>query len=491
MPGVLAVYTGADLAAYGTLKCAVPFKNRDGSEMKKPPRHSLHTDKVRFVGDPVAVVIAETLAQAKDAAEAVEVDIEPLPAVTRASEAARPGAPQLYDDVPGNVALDYLYGDPAKVAEAFAQGRARHQADAGQQPPRGQRDGAALGDRLVRPGERPLHAEHRLPGRVRHEGPARRHPRRPARQGARADRQCRRLVRHEGGGLSRIRADPACREGARPAGEMDRRPLRELRLGPSRPRPRIRRRARARREGQVPRRALHRLRQHRRLSRPGLAADVDPQHREERGQRLQDAADRGRHQGDVHQLGAGLGLSRRRPPRGQLLHGAADRPRRRRDGHRPARAAPAQPDQAERDPLQGLVRHAVRQRRFPGAVRARGRDRRREGLQAAQARVEEARQAARARHRQLSGSHRAAEQGDGRHPLRAERRRDHHHRHARLRPGPRRAVRAGADGEARRAVRAHPAAAGRQRRAARRRRHRRLALDVCERHRDRRRRRRR
>ena len=203
------------------------------------------------------------------------------------------------------------------------------------------------------------------------------------------------------------------------------------------------------------------------------------------------AADRGRHQGDVHQLGDGLGLSRRRPPRRQLLHGAADRPRRRGDGHRPARAAPAQPDQAERDPLQGLLRHAVRQRRFPRAVRARDRDRRREGLQAAQARVEEARQAARARHRQLSGSHRAAEQGDGRHPLRAERRRDHHHRHARLRPGPRRAVRAGAVGEARRAVRAHPPAAGRQRRAARGRRHRRLALDVCERHRDRRRRRRR
>src|SRR5437763_145301 len=120
MPGVLAIYTGADLSAYGTMKCAVPFKNRDGSEMKKPKRFSLMTDKVRFVGDPIAVVIADTVAQAKDAAEAVEVDIEPLPAVTRASEAAKPGAPQLYDDVPGNVALDYLYGDPDKVAEAFS-----------------------------------------------------------------------------------------------------------------------------------------------------------------------------------------------------------------------------------------------------------------------------------------------------------------------------------------------------------------------------------
>ena len=124
MPGVLAIYTGADLSAYGTMKCAVPFKNRDGSEMKKPKRHSLMTDKVRFLGDPLAVVVAETLAQAKDAAEAVEVGIEALPAVTRASEAAKDGAPQLYDDVPNNVALDYLYGDPEKVAEAFS--RAAH-----------------------------------------------------------------------------------------------------------------------------------------------------------------------------------------------------------------------------------------------------------------------------------------------------------------------------------------------------------------------------
>lgn len=124
LPGVLAIYTGKDLAAYGTLKCAVPFKNRDGSEMKKPARPSMPSDKVRFVGDPIAVVIAQTPLQAKDAAEAVEVDIEPLPAVTQASDAAKPGAPQLYDDVPGNVALDYLYGDPAKVAEAFS--RAAH-----------------------------------------------------------------------------------------------------------------------------------------------------------------------------------------------------------------------------------------------------------------------------------------------------------------------------------------------------------------------------
>ncbi|HEV8573561.1 MAG TPA: molybdopterin cofactor-binding domain-containing protein, partial [Dehalococcoidia bacterium] len=120
MPGVLAVYTASDLAAYGPHKCALDFKQRDGSAMKKPIRKSLASDKVRFVGDPVACVVAETYMQAKDAAEAVELDIEPLDAVTLPSEAAKPGAPQLYDDVPGNVALDFLWGEPDKAAEAFA-----------------------------------------------------------------------------------------------------------------------------------------------------------------------------------------------------------------------------------------------------------------------------------------------------------------------------------------------------------------------------------
>src|SRR5262250_1355177 len=120
LPGVLAVYTGADLVDYGTLKCIVPFKNRDGTPMKQPPRPALPTDKVRFVGDPIAFVVAETLLEAKDAAEAVEVEIDPLPAVVRPEEAARPGAPLLYEEAPGNIALDYHYGDSEQVAAAFA-----------------------------------------------------------------------------------------------------------------------------------------------------------------------------------------------------------------------------------------------------------------------------------------------------------------------------------------------------------------------------------
>ena len=126
MPGVLGVWTGADLnaAGYGALKTVMMVPQRDGSPMKTPTRYSLATDKVRFVGDPVAFVVAETQAEARDAAEAVGIDIEALPAVTEAREAAQPGAPVVFDDVPGNVCADYHYGDAPKVAEAFA--RAAH-----------------------------------------------------------------------------------------------------------------------------------------------------------------------------------------------------------------------------------------------------------------------------------------------------------------------------------------------------------------------------
>lgn len=120
MPGVLGVYTAKDLEGYGTFKCIVPFKSRDGSEMRKPQRFALASGKVRYVGDPVACVVAETPAQARDAAEAVALDIDPLPAVTLASEAAVPGAPQIYDEAPGNLSLDYHYGDAEKTAAAFA-----------------------------------------------------------------------------------------------------------------------------------------------------------------------------------------------------------------------------------------------------------------------------------------------------------------------------------------------------------------------------------
>ncbi len=120
MPGVLGIFTGEDLKAYGTLQSALPFKSRDGSDMKKPGRAALPTDKVRFGGDPIACVVAQSLWQAKDAAEAITVDIEPLPVVTRPEQAVAAGAPILFEDAPGNLALDFHYGDAEKVEAAFA-----------------------------------------------------------------------------------------------------------------------------------------------------------------------------------------------------------------------------------------------------------------------------------------------------------------------------------------------------------------------------------
>src|SRR6476661_7032769 len=124
MPGVLGVYAAADLSAYGPLKCNMPLKSRDGSPIRYTPRPALAGDKVRFVGDPVVCVVAETVAQAKDAAEAVAIDIEPLPVALTPADAVKPGAPLVFDAVPNNIALDYHYGDAAKVAEAFA--KAKH-----------------------------------------------------------------------------------------------------------------------------------------------------------------------------------------------------------------------------------------------------------------------------------------------------------------------------------------------------------------------------
>ena len=123
MPGVLAILTAADLdeAGFGPLVCPLNIPQRDGTPMKRPPRWSLAKDKVRFVGEVVAVVVAETAVQAKDAAEAVMLDIEELPAVTSPEAALADGAPQIHDDAPGNLVLDFHFGNAEAVAKGFAE----------------------------------------------------------------------------------------------------------------------------------------------------------------------------------------------------------------------------------------------------------------------------------------------------------------------------------------------------------------------------------
>jgi carbon-monoxide dehydrogenase large subunit len=123
LPGVLAILTSDDLdaAGFNPLKCPMNIPQRDGSPMKTPVRPSLAKGKVRFVGEAVACVVAETALQAKDAAEAVELDIDELPAITTPAAALAEGAPQIHDDAPGNLVLDFHYGNAEAVAKAFAE----------------------------------------------------------------------------------------------------------------------------------------------------------------------------------------------------------------------------------------------------------------------------------------------------------------------------------------------------------------------------------
>jgi carbon-monoxide dehydrogenase large subunit len=122
-PGVLAVYTGADYAADGLAmpKAAMPRKKADGSPMFAPQRPALVIDRARYVGDPVAMIVAQTLEQAKDAAELVLVDYEPLPSATNTAQAAAPGAPRVWDENPDNISHTFDKGDRAATEAAFAQ----------------------------------------------------------------------------------------------------------------------------------------------------------------------------------------------------------------------------------------------------------------------------------------------------------------------------------------------------------------------------------
>ena len=121
MPGVLAVLTADDAVAarIGPLRCGGPVKNRDGSAMANPARPILASGTVRFVGDPMVLLVAESLAAALDAAEAVTVDYEPLPAVCQLLEAVAPGAPQLWPEAAGNLCFDWGQGDQAAMQRVF------------------------------------------------------------------------------------------------------------------------------------------------------------------------------------------------------------------------------------------------------------------------------------------------------------------------------------------------------------------------------------
>jgi aerobic carbon-monoxide dehydrogenase large subunit len=122
VPGVLAVLTGEDLRrrGLGTLMPGVRRRRRNGAPAFVCPQPLLASDRVRYVGDPVAFVVAESLNQAKDAAELIEIEYEPLPAVITAAAALAPGAPPIWDNHRGNEAFFHEVGDKNAVDAAFA-----------------------------------------------------------------------------------------------------------------------------------------------------------------------------------------------------------------------------------------------------------------------------------------------------------------------------------------------------------------------------------
>ena len=200
MPGVHAVYTapGPDRGRHPP--DAVPTSaapTTTAARCRRPQQMALATDKVRYVGDPVAVVVADTAKQAKDAAEAVVVDIDALPAVTEARDAAAPGAPQLYDEVPGNVVLDWQL-------RRHGEGRRGVRRAPRTSPSSRSATAASSSPRWSRAPRSPTIEDGRYVFRVGCQGvfgmrnAHQERARRAAGEGPRADRQCRRQLRHEG-----------------------------------------------------------------------------------------------------------------------------------------------------------------------------------------------------------------------------------------------------------------------------------------------------
>ncbi len=125
-PGVHCVLTGKDLAAAGVGALPPNFMPEDmgGPKGHRAVRPVLVQDRVRHVGDRVAFVVADTLAQARDAAELIQLDVEELPAVTNVEDAIKPGAPQIYEQAPGNLCVPLMFGNKQATDEAFA--KAKH-----------------------------------------------------------------------------------------------------------------------------------------------------------------------------------------------------------------------------------------------------------------------------------------------------------------------------------------------------------------------------
>ncbi len=361
-PGVLAVLTGKDLLADGLKPIphipllAHPAEiqpvNSDGSPMFTAPHYPLAIDKVRYVGEAIAVVVARTIAAAKDGAEQVEVDYEPLPAVTDTAAAAEPDAPRLFDEAKSNVCLDAQLGDRAKTEAAFA--RAAHVVKFETWVQR--ITGVPMEPRAAVSDYDPETKRYTLIRRQRRRGAPEERSRDRARGsfglGARHHARCRRQFRHARHDLSGILPRGLGRAARRPSGQVAVRAERSLPLRLPGARSGRRGRARARRRRQFPRHARLQHRQCRRAHDEFLAA---AKRRRDHVEHLPDAGGEFPRPRRAEQHLADAPLSQRRPAGSHVRHGAADRSRLPRLRLRPRRNPPPQSAHAGRAAL-----HAIR-----------------------------------------------------------------------------------------------------------------------------------
>ena len=394
LPGVAAILTADDVKDLGDLPCLF---NLEVDPFTGPPYPILAHGEVRHVGDAVAFVVAETIDQARDAIEAIEVNWTPLPAVVGVVNAVKKGAPQVWPEHAGNVLFDVPIGDKKATEAAFA--KAHAVAEISIVNPRVvtnfMETRAAV--RRIRRQARSSDADDRQPGQP---SPARDHRRHGPEDAAGKDAGdlpgCRRRVRHQTVSLSRIRADRGRRAKTAQDRQMDRRPRRSLHGRRAGPRQRHHGADGAGRGRQVPRDGRRPDGRHGRLS-----VDLRALHS---AWRRRHAARPLRYPGlplprphRVHQHRAGRCLSRRRAPRGGLCGRAAGRCGRAKARH-DAGCDPAQEFHlAARDALQDRHRQGLRFRRLHRAYEAGDGNRQLEGISQARQGREEAGSGARHR----------------------------------------------------------------------------------------------
>ena len=237
-PGVRLVLSAAELAAAGArpYPCIAPVLNRDGTPCHMTEWPALAVERVRYVGEGVAFIVADTISQARDAAELVEVDYEPLPAVTGTAATIGSGI-EVWPDAPANLCCDWAFGDPGATEAVFA--RAHHVTTprSRQQPDRGRAHGDARHRRRVPAGRRALFPPHLQPERPRHAWRLGRCPRRAHQPPPPGHARRGWGLRHEGGAVPRICPRPGRRAPHGQAREVDCRPGRGFPIRHPRPRP--------------------------------------------------------------------------------------------------------------------------------------------------------------------------------------------------------------------------------------------------------------